>query len=129
MGGVIVQLQERQSLQPISTAKNQAVSTPIVDRESLTPPSPVSPLSGREVDLHALSTPVRIEDPTNTRPGSHDPEKGSFRRHSYPTYNAPYSHLRLTHANPEDDGDEDRPKEHAIWISVSFLPFNLAFFH
>ena len=127
MGENNAQLQERQSFQPISpaTASKKAISAPIVKRETVTP-LPASSLSMREVDdLQGLSAPVRIEDPTNTRPRSYDPEKTSFGRHSYPT---PYSHLRLTHANPEDDGDDDRPKEHAIWILVSILPVNQAFF-
>ena len=127
MGDSIVQLQERRSFQTISAASNQTISIPIVERESLTSP-PASSLDTRDVDLQALSAPVQIEDPINTQPRSYDPEKGSFERHSYLTYDVQYNHLRLARANPEDDGDDDRPKEHAIWILVSTLPFNQASF-
>ena len=122
MGDSIVQLQERQSFQPISAASNQIISTPIVERESLTS-LPASSLDRRNVDLQALSAPVQIEDPINTRPITYDPEKGSFERHSYPTSDSQCNHLRLAHAIPEDDGDDDRPKEHAIWILVSVFAF------
>ena len=123
MGERIVKLQQRLSFKPTAPPGHQVIPTPVVECPSLRAP-PEALLLGRGTELQSTSTPIRFTEPTKARPGSHDPEKGLSERHSQPTHNVPYSHPRVTYANPEDDGDEDRPKEHAIWILVGPFDFS-----
>ena len=124
MGERTVKLQQRLSFKSTATPGHQAIPTPVVEGPSLRAP-PEALLPGRGTELQAaLSAPIRFAEPIRARSVSHDPEKGLAERLSRPTYNLPYSHSRVTYANPEDDGDEDRPKEHAIWILVGPFYFS-----
>ena len=123
MGERIVKLQQRLSFKPTATTGHQAIPARVVEGPSLRAP-PEALLPGRGTESQATSAPVRFAKPTKARPGSNDPEKGLSEWHSHPTHNVPYSHSRVTYANPEDDGDEDRPKEHAIWILVGPFDFS-----
>ena len=124
MGDRILKLQQRLSFKPTATPGHEIISTPVVERPSLrVPPEALLPRRGSE--LQATSAPIRFAEPTRARSGSHDPEKALSERHSQSTHNISYSHSRVTCANPEDDGDEDRPREHAIWVLVGPFYFSL----
>ena len=120
MGERFIKLQERHSFQPITTAGNQSVPTPVAGRESLATP-PAVYLHGRDTELQVTSAPIQTKDPAKARPGSHDPEKGPFKLQLQPVRGVSYSHSRVTYADPEDDVDEDGPKKHAVWIMVGHL--------
>ena len=123
MGERIVKLQQKLSFKPTATTGHQAIPTPAVEGSALRTP-PEALLSGRGTESQAPSAPIRYAKPNKARSGSHDPEKGLSERHPQSTHNVPYGHSRVTYANPEDDGDEDRPKEHAIWILVGLFYFH-----
>ena len=123
MGESVVKLQERLSFQSTTTAGNQPTSPPIAERASLRPP-PAAHLLGSETDLESVSAPTR----TNDKPDLHNPEKGPCQRPSHSTHSAPYGHSRVTYADPEDDGEDDGPKEHAIWILVRSRGLDKDFF-
>ncbi len=129
MGESIVKLRERRSFPSITTVGNQAISTPIAKGES--PGLPVAPYRPEEeIEFLATPTSIRIDDSTSARPGSHDPEKRLFERHSHPSHNVPYNNSRVTHTDPEDDGDDDGPKQHSIELDSSvsdstFFPYPL----
>ena len=117
MGERIAKPQQRLSFKLTATPGHQAIPTLVVEGSYLkAPPEALVPRRGTE--LQATSARTRFAEPTKARPGSHDPEKGMSERHAQSTHNVPHSHSRVTYANPEDDGDENRPKEHAIWILV-----------
>lgn len=117
MGEKVLKLQERLSLQPITTTGNQPTSTLDTESESLRPP-PDAYLPRRETESQPTIVPIRTYDLTQVRSGSHDPEKGLFNWHSQPAHDISYSHSRVTDTDLEDDSDEDGPKKHAIWILV-----------
>ena len=119
MGESVVKLRERRSFPSITTVGNQAISTPIAEGESLRPPAAPYRPEG-EIEFLATSASIRINDPNSARPGSHDPEKRLFERHSHPSHNVPYNNSRVTYTDPENDGDDDGPKQHSIWILVGF---------
>ena len=120
MGERFVKLQERPSFQPITTAGNQSTSTLVAGRQSLATP-PAAYLHGRDTEFQATSAPIQTNDPAKVRTSSHDPEKGPIKLHSQPVRGVSYRHSRVTYADPEDDGDEDGPKKHAVWIMVGHL--------
>ena len=117
MGEKVVKLHEQLSFHLITTAGNQAISTPGTEGESLRRP-PEAHLPGRETELQATPAPIRTHDPTQVRSGSHDPEKGPLDWHLQPSHDVSISHSRVAYADSEDDGDGNGPKEHAIWILV-----------
>lgn len=112
-----VKLHGRPSFQPITTADNQATLTVTAGYESLRPAA-AAYLPGRKIESQITSASLRTDDPFNARTGSHDSEKGSFERHLHPTHNVSHTHSRVTDTDLEDDGDDDGPKEHAIWILI-----------
>lgn len=120
MGEKVLKLQERLSFQPIDTAGNQATSTLGTECESLRPP-PDAYLLRRETGSQPTIAPIRTYDSTEIPFGLHDLEKGLCNWHSQPAHEISYSHSRVTYTDPEDDSDEDGPKEHAIWILVGHL--------
>ena len=120
MNEKIIKLQERLSFTPITTAGHLAISTPVIEGAFLSTP----PEAGRETDLQATSAPIQTEEPTKARPGSHDLEKDLSKLPSQPAHYVSKNHSKVTHVNPEDERDEDRPKEHAIWILVGTLTPN-----
>lgn len=117
MGEKVLKLQERLSFQPITSAGNQATSALGTECESLRPP-PDTYLLRRETESQPTIAPIRTYDLSQVRSGPHDPEKGLFSWHSQSAHDISYSHSRVTDTGTEDDGDEDGPKEHAIWILV-----------
>ena len=114
-----VKLQEKPS-GPSPTAGDQAISGPIAGHGALRP-APATCLPPRMIESRATTAPIQIDDPINVRPGPYDPEKEQFERHSHLSPTLPYDHSGVTYAEHEDDGDDDGPKEHAIWILVGNL--------
>ena len=115
-----VKVQERLAVKPIVTAGHQAISTPFTERDCLRSP-PEAYLRGRETELQATLAPIWTNEPTKAQSSSHNPEKVPSNYGSRPAQDIVYDYSKLIYATPEDDGHEDQPKEHVIWIWVGFL--------
>ena len=114
----IVKLQRKRLSQASASASDQAFSRTIHEREPLRSP-PATYLPCGKIESQATSAAIRIDKPFSTRPGLFDPEKGLFEQHSRHSHNLPYNHSRVTYH--EDDGDDDGPKQHTVWILVGSL--------
>lgn len=113
----VVKLHEISSVQPSTTAGDQAMSRLVAECGPLRPPAATYLVRG-EIESRDTSAPIRINDSTNARPGSHDPEKERFQRHTRPSRNSSYQHSRVICADDGDDVDDNESKEHAFWILI-----------
>ena len=113
----IVEIQGKCFLPPAAIAGGQAIFRPFAERGPVRAPPAKNPPE-RKNESQATSVPIGIEEPTNPRSGSHDPEKEPFDQRSHSSHSLPYNHSRVTYADHEDEGDDDGPKQHAIWILV-----------
>lgn len=117
----IVKLQRKRLSQASASASDQALSRTIPEREPLRPP-PATYLPYAKIESQAASAAITIDKPFNTRPGLLDPEKGLLERHSRHSHSLRYNHSRVTyHEDDGDDGDDDGPKQHTVWILVGSL--------
>lgn len=113
----VVQLQGNGFSLLSATAGDQATSGPVAERRSPRLPAPIY-LPWREIESQDSSFQIGIRHSSNARPSLHDPEKEPFEWHSHPSLNLPCNNSRVTYADYEDGGDDDGPKEHAVWILV-----------
>lgn len=113
----VVQLQGNGFSLLSATAGDQATSGPVAERRSPRLPAPIY-LPWREIESQDSSFQIGIRHSSNARPSLHDPEKEPFEWHSHPSLNLPCNNSRVTYADYEDGGDDDGPKEHAVWILI-----------
>lgn len=117
MAESVVKVQGQCCLPPAATAGGQAIFRPFVECGPIRAPA-ATYLSQRKQGSQAASVPIEVENPTNPRSGSHDPEKEPFGQHSHSSHSLPYNHSRVTYADYEDEGDDSGLNQHAIWILV-----------
>ena len=117
MAESVVKVQGQCILPPAATAGGQAVFRPFVERGPVRAPA-ATWLPQWKYESQAASVPFQVEDPTNPRSGSHDPEKEPFKQHSHSSRSLPYNHSRVTYADYEDEEDDSGLKQHAFWILV-----------
>ncbi|CAF9940707.1 MAG: hypothetical protein ALECFALPRED_008798 [Alectoria fallacina] len=115
----VVKLQGRPSSN-LSIPCDRAFSRSNAEQRGLRPPA-ATYLPRRDFESYAFFAPIGIDHSANAQSGSQNPEKEPLERHSPYFHNLPYNHSEITLANHEEDGDDDRPKEQAVWILVGNL--------
>ena len=108
---------------PAATAGGQAILRPFAERGPVRAPAAMY-LPQKKHESQATSVSMGFEDPSNPRSGSRDPEKELFeQQHAHSSHTLPFNHSRVTNAlDHEDGGDDNGPKQHAIWILVGQSP-------
>lgn len=111
---------------PAATAGGQVIVRPFAERGPVRAPA-ATYLSQQKHESQATSVSIGFEDPSKPRSGSHDPEKEPFeQQHIHSSHHLPFNHSRVTNAlDNEDEGDDNGPKQHAIWILVGAIAAQL----
>ena len=124
----VVKLQEKSSSKASTTAADQAVPRPVAEDGPWRPPaSTYSPWT--KVESQTPFASIGINPSINAQRGSHGPDKESYEWHTKLSHSLPCNHSRVIYAEHEDDGDDDRPKEHAFWILVGSSASSEVFRH